>query len=588
MFINSLKQLRNNQKGIAPLILLVGIGLIAFFVLAYTAPFQNGVLGQLFQKTESSAAVGIANCWPTSGTGFAGTLAGQPNAIWCYTDYSDGPSTAVKGNNSWVDNFNHGLSFGKFDSVNYSDFPLIGSGYKSQLFRHGNHWMRDVSGIDQDGEAPPYDFMSSAMRPNMTFKAENGQLVIEADVATRVGAYGGNQFWPEIVITTADHPGEPFRDGAPQWQPEIRSNGTYVYETFPGHLTLGCRLQNDGGFTCAMLDDSFGGDSTARVFELSHFQCGNDPDAPYGSNYGCQTIYGGLPTNLPEDVRQYSRDCSNLDPDTNCRDRWRWEITDNRMTWFANGKKYMEHTGFASGAKGMISKLINQPVYVYFGEFVYKLGKPARMHWDRIAINPKDAQGAIVAPSAAETFCLGQPNNTCGATQPAPTATAVATSNPTNTPVPTTTAQPTSTPVPTATPIAGSMTVSFNDKPGQDTVLNGQYPSSVINWGSNKWYLSAPWGLFTTKSISFNGGKLKSASFAFISPKVLTAFDVYNGGSGSTKVTLSCAGNTNKVITVNAKQLLSSVATGWSKPCTTVTLSSSNGWDTNIDNLIIK
>jgi hypothetical protein len=356
-----------------------------------------------------TAATPVANCWPTSGTGFAGTLAGQPNAIWCYTDYSDGPSTAVKGNNTWVDDFNHGLSFGKFDTTNYTDFPETGSLCKSQIFRHANHWMRDIAGSDQGGDGScAWRFGAAMIRPNATFTAENGKLVIEADVATRVAAYGGNLFWPEVVITTADRP------------TSIRSNGTYVYEAFPGHWTLGCRLQNDGGFTCALLDNTNGGDSTARVTELSHFQCGNVAGANYSANYQCHSIYGGLPANLPADVRQYSRDCANLDPDVNCRDRWRWEITNNKLTWFANGVKYMEHTNFDPGARAAFDNLLTRPVYVYFGEFLYKLDKPARMHWDRIAINPKDANGNFVAPSTAETFCFGQPQNTCGATTPPP------------------------------------------------------------------------------------------------------------------------------------------------------------------------
>lgn len=391
---------------------------------------------------DAHGATSVPGCWPTSGSGFAGTLTGQPNAIWCYTDYGDGPSTAVKGNNTWVDNFNHGLTLSKFNAdvitdaegypnfrgrpniQDYTDFPETGSICKSQLFRHGNHWMRDIAGHDQGGEGScAWDFGGAVMSPNKTFRAEKPsgtictpqnvdstcKLVIEADAATRVSAYGGNLFWPEFVITTADHP------------VRIRQNGTYDYEFFPNSWTLGCRLQNDGGFTCALLDDGPGGDTPSRVYEISHFQCGNSEDSPHpGSVYGCNQKYGGLPANLPVDIAGHSRNCENLDPDTNCRDRWRWEITNNRLTWFANGAKYMEHSDFKPAGQAATNNLLTQPVYVYFGEFMYKLGKPARMHWDRIAINPKNPDGTIAAPSAAETFCLGQPNNTCGSGTPPP------------------------------------------------------------------------------------------------------------------------------------------------------------------------
>ena len=46
--------------------------------------------------------------------------------------------------------------------------------------------------------------------------------------------------------------------------------------------------------------------------------------------------------------------------------------------------------------------------------------------------------------------------------------------------------------------------------------MTGQYPMGGINWGNGSWYLSAPWGPFTTNSISFNGFGTLSASFNFI------------------------------------------------------------------------
>ena len=50
-------------------------------------------------------------------------------------------------------------------------------------------------------------------------------------------------------------------------------------------------------------------------------------------------------------------------------------------------------------------------------------------------------------------------------------------------------------------------------------------------------------------------------------------------------VTLSCIGNATVAQPVAAGQLLT-IATGWSVACATVTLGSTNGWDTNVDNLI--
>ena len=39
--------------------------------------------------------------------------------------------------------------------------------------------------------------------------------------------------------------------------------------------------------------------------------------------------------------------------------------------------------------------------------------KPIRWHWDRVAVNPHDDAGNLAPPSAAPSFCLGAPNNTC-------------------------------------------------------------------------------------------------------------------------------------------------------------------------------
>lgn len=175
-------------------------------------------------------------------------------------------------------------------------------------------------------------------------------------------------------------------------------------------------------------------------------------------------------------------------------------------------------------------------------------------------------------------------------------------STPTQYPSPSIVMSPSATPTPTPTPVSspkpsvspspvsstGTTTITFNDKSGQNTAFNGQYPSGVINWGSGSWYLSGPWQKFTSKSISFNGGTLKSAGFSFYTPKVLTKIDIYNGGSATATVTFSCQGNPDKSVMVASKQMLAGVSTAWTTACSSITVNSSNGWDTNFDNLVIK
>jgi hypothetical protein len=129
-------------------------------------------------------------------------------------------------------------------------------------------------------------------------------------------------------------------------------------------------------------------------------------------------------------------------------------------------------------------------------------------------------------------------------------------------------------------------TIDFNNLTAVQAPLNGQYPTGVIDWGTNGWWLSGPWRLFTTNSISFNGSGRTSGTFSFLTPKRLISLKAFNGGTVASTITLSCAGNTAKTMSVAANQLLT-ITTGWTSTCTTVTVGSSNGWNTNFDDLLV-
>src|SRR3954468_11053705 len=133
---------------------------------------------------------------------------------------------------------------------------------------------------------------------------------------------------------------------------------------------------------------------------------------------------------------------------------------------------------------------------------------------------------------------------------------------------------------------AASQTITFNDLSNPNRVLNGQYPTGIIDWGTNRWYLSGPYGSFNTLSIGFNGGGPTSEPFTFTTPRRLLQIDAYNGGTVSSTVTLTCAGQTTKTQAVAAGQL-ATILTGWSGTCSSVTVGSTNGWDTNFDNVVI-
>jgi len=80
---------------------------------------------------------------------------------------------------------------------------------------------------------------------------------------------------------------------------------------------------------------------------------------------------------------------------------------------------------------------------------------------------------------------------------------------------------------------------------------------------------------------------LTSAPFSFVSARKLVQLDVYNGGVSSSTVTLGCAGQSTVSVTLAAGALIT-LSTGWMGTCMSVTVTSSNGWDTNFDNLMIQ
>lgn len=179
-------------------------------------------------------------------------------------------------------------------------------------------------------------------------------------------------------------------------------------------------------------------------------------------------------------------------------------------------------------------------------------------------------------------YAEGVSGGNTGGTNSTPTS--APTALPTKTPAPTAVPNiPTATPTRVPTPIpAGSSIIDFNS--GSAGPIVGAYPTGVINWGSNKWYLSEPWSLLPTKSISFNGGTLKSATFDFVTPQILKKLDAY--ADTDSTVTISCSGLPSKKVNLSAKTL-STISTDWVSACTRVTIASTNGWDTNFDNFVL-
>jgi hypothetical protein len=257
--------------------------------------------------------------------------------------------TATTAANSWLDPFD-GMPRTQL-GAEYQQFVPLGG---AQVFRDMNHWMVDVvPGVGAEGV--------SMITPNRSFSAEQGKLVIEADYAAAIPDYGDTQAWGEIDVTTAAQP------------TRHRPDGLYAYDEFSGNWTFGCRFQPTRVMTCALQDDTDrGANNGGRRMEISFFQTAGG------------TVTGGYP-NGTEPWRQ----CTDGQPDLQCRDRLRLEIEKDRVTLYVNGVLYQQNANLPPQSQIPTALLGGGPVHVYFSSVVNGLkADTTRFHWDQLSVNP--------------------------------------------------------------------------------------------------------------------------------------------------------------------------------------------------------
>jgi hypothetical protein len=112
------------------------------------------------------------------------------------------------------------------------------------------------------------------------------------------------------------------------------------------------------------------------------------------------------------------------------------------------------------------------------------------------------------------------------------------------------------------------------------TVLAGQYPSGVVDWGSGGWKIGTPYGKFGTFTLVALGAR---EGFRFYAPRVFAGIDVYNGGSEEARVTIRSGGR-EVSCAVKAGELRR-VRTGWREASSEVSFESSKGEGVRFDNL---
>jgi hypothetical protein len=128
--------------------------------------------------------------------------------------------------------------------------------------------------------------------------------------------------------------------------------------------------------------------------------------------------------------------------------------------------------------------------------------------------------------------------------------------------------------------------VTFDDLQNPGRPLNGQYPTGVIDWGTGRWWLSGPYGGFSTNSVSLAAGAT-SATFTLIGPRQLIQLEATNGDTLPSVISLNCPGQlTTQAVLVGGQT--TTIQTGWTTRCPTVTISSTNGWETNFKNLVVQ
>jgi hypothetical protein len=110
-----------------------------------------------------------------------------------------------------------------------------------------------------------------------------------------------------------------------------------------------------------------------------------------------------------------------------------------------------------------------------------------------------------------------------------------------------------------------------------NTVLQGQYPTGVINWGdAGYWKIAVPRGRISTFCLRVTSPKLSRASLTFYYPRVFVGVDVYNASNSDVTLKIHSPHNADAYFTIPAGQLRH-LRTGWNDRTTSVSFETQNG-----------
>jgi len=127
--------------------------------------------------------------------------------------------------------------------------------------------------------------------------------------------------------------------------------------------------------------------------------------------------------------------------------------------------------------------------------------------------------------------------------------------------------------------------VTFDDPHmAAGTVLSGQYPSGVIDWGADQWSIHIPSGGFGTFNLALKDGKAGKGQFRFYWPRVFAGIDVFNGGAQDALLTIHCPELREISYKIKPSET-KRIRTGWEDRCSTVFFEMDNGEKLLFDNL---